>query len=158
MHVSIGVLLFFVCLFSAVPTAYGSSQARVRTGAAGASIRHSHSNARSKPYLRNLYHSSQRHQILSPLSKARDGKHILMVISQVHYHWATVGTPVLLSMWETSSADIQSFLSMQLSPLWYSILWILATLVFPESQSCQTPPRFSDSHSLYSSLETLSRQ
>ena len=31
----------------------------------------------------NLHHSSQQHWILYPLSKARDGTHILMVPSQI---------------------------------------------------------------------------
>ena len=33
----------------------------------------------------NLYHSAWPHQILNPLSEARDGTHILMDTSQVHY-------------------------------------------------------------------------
>ena len=41
----------------------------------------------------NLPHSSQQHWILNPLNKARDGTHILMDISQVHYHRASVETP-----------------------------------------------------------------
>ena len=38
-------------------------------------------------------HSSERWQILKPLSKARDRIHIFTDISGVHYHWATTGTP-----------------------------------------------------------------
>ena len=49
-------LLFFFfpvfCLFRAAPSAYGSSQARDLTGAISASLRQSHSNARSEPRLR----------------------------------------------------------------------------------------------------------
>ena len=41
----------------------------------------------------HLYHSSWQCQILNPLSWARDGTHILMHTSQVHYHRATTGTP-----------------------------------------------------------------
>ena len=41
--------LFFV--FLAAPSAYGSSQARGRIGAVTVGLRHSHSNARSKPSL-----------------------------------------------------------------------------------------------------------
>ena len=33
----------------------------------------------------DLYHSSQQRQILNPLNEARDGTHILMDPSQVHY-------------------------------------------------------------------------
>ena len=40
-----------------------------------------------------LHHSLQQRQIPDPLSEARDQTCILMDISQVHYHWATIGTP-----------------------------------------------------------------
>ena len=35
--------------------------------------------------IRDLHHSSQQCQILNPLSEARDGNHILMDTSQVHF-------------------------------------------------------------------------
>ena len=38
---------------------------------------------------------SQQHRILNPLNEARDQTHILMDTSQVHYHWATAGTPAV---------------------------------------------------------------
>ena len=41
----------------------------------------------------NLRHSSWQHQNLNPLSRARDGTHILMDTSWVCYCWATIGTP-----------------------------------------------------------------
>ena len=41
----------------------------------------------------NLHHSSWHCWILNTLSKARDWTCILMDTSQVHYHWATAGTP-----------------------------------------------------------------
>ena len=48
-----GFFFFFVfCLFRAAPTAYGGSHARGLMGATAASLRHSHSNARSKLHLR----------------------------------------------------------------------------------------------------------
>ena len=43
----------------------------------------------------NLYHSSSRHQILNPLSNARDWTCILMDTSQIHFPWAMMGTPSL---------------------------------------------------------------
>ena len=39
---------------------------------------------RDPSHVCDLYHSSQQHQILNPLSKARDQTHILMDASQVH--------------------------------------------------------------------------
>ena len=75
---------FFFSLFKAVPVAYGSSQARGRIGAAGASLCHSHSNTRSELHLR-LHHSSWQPWILNPLSMARDETHILMDTSGLLY-------------------------------------------------------------------------
>ena len=37
----------------------------------------------------NLHHSSQQHQILNPLSEARDGTRILMNTSHIPFHCAT---------------------------------------------------------------------
>ena len=45
-------------------------------------------------YVCDLHNSSQQHQILNPLSEARDQTLILVDTIQVHYHWATVGTPI----------------------------------------------------------------
>ena len=42
---------FFFFFFRTASKAYGRSQARDRIGAAGAGLRHSHSNARSEPSL-----------------------------------------------------------------------------------------------------------
>ena len=42
---------FFVCLFRATPVAYGGSQAWGQVGTVATSLRHSHSNVRSKPCL-----------------------------------------------------------------------------------------------------------
>ena len=43
----------------------------------------------------SLHHSSQQHQILNPLSEARDQTCNLMVPSQIHFHCATMGTPTI---------------------------------------------------------------
>ena len=43
----------------------------------------------------DLHHSSWQCQILNPLSKARDRTPILTDTSQVCYHWATMGTPLI---------------------------------------------------------------
>ena len=41
----------------------------------------------------DLHHSSWQHRIPHPLSKPRDGTHILMDTSQIHFCCATTGTP-----------------------------------------------------------------
>ena len=43
----------------------------------------------------DLHHSSQQRQILNPLSKVRDRTCVLMETSQIRYHGATTGIPVL---------------------------------------------------------------
>ena len=53
----------------ATPTAYGSPQDKGLVGVADA----------------GLCHSSRQHQILNPLSRARDQTYILMDTSQVYY-------------------------------------------------------------------------
>jgi len=42
----------------------------------------------------NLHHRSRQHQILSPLSEARDQTCNLMVPSWIHFRCATTGTPM----------------------------------------------------------------
>ena len=76
---------FFFVFFRATPMAYGISQARGQIRAAAAGLHQSHSGARSSRIC-NLHHSSRQHQILNPMSEARDRTHNLMVISQVRYH------------------------------------------------------------------------
>ena len=77
-------ILFFLLFFlGATPTAYAGSQARSGSGAATASLHHSHSNAGSKPH--DLHHSSWQCQILNSLSGAGDRTHILKGTSWVHY-------------------------------------------------------------------------
>ena len=88
------VIFFFFFFFRAAPLAYGSSQARGWIGTAATGLCHSHSNAGSKLHC-DLHCSSQQLQILKPLSGARDGAWNLMDTSQIHYCWATMGTPIL---------------------------------------------------------------
>ena len=47
-HHNLSLFFLLFCLFRAAPMAYGGSQARGPIGAAAASLRHSHSNARSE--------------------------------------------------------------------------------------------------------------
>ena len=90
---SIFFFVFVFCLFRATPTAYGGSQARGPIGATAASLHHSPSNDRSKPCL--IHHSSQHHQILKPLSEAREWSHNLTGPSWICFRCATPGTPHL---------------------------------------------------------------
>ena len=45
-------------------------------------------------HIRDLHHSPWQHQILNPLSNARDQNRIFIDTNWVHYHWATTGSPV----------------------------------------------------------------
>ena len=58
--------------------------------------------ATATPDLSHVYdlcHSSWQHQILHPLSKVRDQTPVLTDNSQVHYLWATMGTPSNFIWW-----------------------------------------------------------
>ena len=88
------VLFCFVfLLFRAAPKAHGSYQARDWTGAAAASLHHSHSNMVSEPRLQPT-HSSWPRQSPDPLREARDQTSIFMDTSQIHFHCTTMETPM----------------------------------------------------------------
>ena len=90
-HGEKNIILFICLLFRAVPKAYGSSQARSWAEATTASLCHSHSNTGSR--VCDLHHSSSQCRIFNPLSEARNWNHILMDTGQIHFCWATTGTP-----------------------------------------------------------------
>ena len=92
----ISSFFFFFFLFRTAPMAYGSSQARDWIRAAAAGLHHSHSNVGSELYLWLTP------QLPTRLNEARDRTCVLLDTSQIHYCWATKGTPdVFLSMlWE----------------------------------------------------------
>ena len=71
---------FVFALFRATPVAYGGSKARglIRTTVV------------------SLYHNSQQHQILNPLSEARDRTRKLMVPSRIHFRCTTTGTSIII--------------------------------------------------------------
>ena len=79
---SIWLFLFCFFFFRAVPTAYGSSQARGLIRAVATSLYHSHSNARFECVC-DLHHNSRHCQMLNPLREARNLTHFLMAISHV---------------------------------------------------------------------------
>ena len=62
---------FFFLLFRAAPVAYGGSQA-------SGPIRATATATPDLSHVYDLHHSSQQHQMLNPLSKARDGTCVLM--------------------------------------------------------------------------------
>ena len=68
--------------FRATPMAYGGSQARGQIGAVAARLYHSHSYVGSKPHLRPTLEPTAM-LVINPLSKARDGTHVLRGTSQV---------------------------------------------------------------------------
>ena len=70
-------LLFFFLIFMPVPVAYGGSQVRGQIGAGAAGLHHSHSKAGSEPHLQPML-QLWKHQILNPLSEARDQTCIFM--------------------------------------------------------------------------------
>ena len=85
-------LFLFFCLFRATPVAYGGSQARVylelqlpvyTTATATWDLSR----------ICNLHQSSRQHQILNPLSEARDQTRNHMVPSRIHFRCTTMGTP-----------------------------------------------------------------
>ena len=80
---------FFFFFFRAVPTAYGGSQARSQIGAIAASLHYSHSNSGSEPRLRPTAHSN------AGSLTHRDRICVLMDTSQIHFCWATSGTPFI---------------------------------------------------------------
>ena len=71
-----------------------------------------------------LHHSSTQLQILNPLSKARDGIHILMDTSQIHFCCPTIGTPFLLCKRTISNSQSHLMIS------YFSILSFLKKLWF----------------------------
>ena len=83
---SICVFFFLFCLsvFSrATPMASGGSQATSLIRAVATSLRQSHSNTGSEPWVYNLHYSSWQYRILNPLSEARDRTHNSMVPSRI---------------------------------------------------------------------------
>ena len=85
-------LFIYLLTFRATSVAYGGSQLRGPVGATAVSLHHSHSNIGSKPHLWSLQHSPQQHQILNPLSQAKDHTRTLLVSCWVRCGCARMGT------------------------------------------------------------------
>ena len=133
--------LFFFFLYRAAPVVYGSSQARVWMGAVAAGLHHSHSNL-DPSCICDLHHSSWKHQILNPLGEARDWTQILVDTRQVHYRWATMGTPVVRFLthchhsWNYNRI-IFIFTGTIFEPIWPERItkWVPTVFLLPEHRS-----------------------
>ena len=79
--------------FGATPAAYGGSQARGWIRAIAVGLHATATETADPSRFCNLHHSSWQHSILNPLSKARNWICVLMDTSQIHFCWATTGTP-----------------------------------------------------------------
>ena len=88
------IFLSFV-LFRAAPSAHGGSQARGPIKVTAAGLHHSNSNAQYE-WVWDLHHSSQQHQIINPLSEARDLTRNLMDASRIRLPCAMTGAPLFL--------------------------------------------------------------
>ena len=65
-----------------------------------------------------LYHSSRQHQILNPLSKARDRTHNLMVPSWVRFRCAMTGTPGSTFLICSYGLELTDLTLLIINPLW----------------------------------------
>ena len=82
------MLFCFFLLFRAVPVAYGSFQAGVKSELQ--LLAYATATATPDPSrVWDLHHSSRQCRISDPLSEARDRTCILMDTSRFHYHWVT---------------------------------------------------------------------
>ena len=83
---------FFFWLFSVAPEAYGGSQDGVKWELQ--LLAYTTATATPDPScFCNLHHSSPQHEILNPLSEARDWTCNPMLPSWIYFHWAMMGTP-----------------------------------------------------------------
>ena len=65
-------------------------------------------------YICNLHCNLWQHQILNPLSEARDRTCVLKDTSQIRFHWATTGTPLPL----TFNPSIHTSIPLLIFPFW----------------------------------------
>ena len=100
--------VLLVLLFRATLIACGCSRPRGQIGAAAAGLRHSHSNEGSESH---MWPTPQLTATLDPWPTewARDQTHILMDISQIHFHCTTKGIPAL-AVWTEAGQVHDRFL------------------------------------------------
>ena len=158
-------IFFHFIFFRGAPTAYGSSQARGWVKAAAAGLHHSHSNTRSRSKLR-LRPTPSSGQCSD---RGQGSNRVLMVTSQVHYHWAMTGTPTsfdslntvflrakvffyfdevqFITLWVPCPRTLPSPMSWRYSPLPFSKCFIVLHFIFKSlirSSRCGTVDNESD--------------
>ena len=92
------LLWLYFFLFTATPAAYGSSRARDWTGAAAGAYD-------TATAMLDPSHICNLHQILNPLSEAKDWTHILMDTSRFLTRWATTRDS---KSWMSKSKDYEN--------------------------------------------------
>ena len=101
--------LFLFCFFRAAPAAYAGSQVKGQLRATASKLFYNtaatlHCSCHPTPQLPSYITATatqgwsriatwRQCQILNPLSEVREQTGVFMDTGQVHYHWATVGTP-----------------------------------------------------------------
>ena len=76
----------------------------------------------------NLHPSSRQHQILNPLSRARDRIHNLVVSSRIHFRCATTGTPKTSKLLSCSYSFSNFKINSSEFPSWLSRVSSLALI------------------------------
>ena len=86
------IVIIIIFVLGGHTLAYGGSQARGRIGVTAASL-YPATATPDPSHVFDLQHSSWQHQIINPLSKARDQTHNLKVPRWIRFCCATMGTP-----------------------------------------------------------------
>ena len=106
-HLKKFFLIYFIfCLFRAILTTYGGSQAKGWIGAAAANLHHSHSNARFEP--QSVTYTTAHCNTGSLTHWARPGikPESSWILVGFRNHWAIMGTPLLPFWSEFCTAEI----------------------------------------------------
>ena len=103
MLLSIIFLLFLFYFFKGCTHDIWKFPVSGQIGAAAASLHHSHSNKGSEPHLwpKPQLTSVQGNTKSSTLSRAKDQIHNFLDTGQIHYHWATTGTPIIFLLYNS---------------------------------------------------------
>ena len=119
----------FFFLFRAALAAYTGSQARGPIRAVAPAYTTATATA-DLSCICDLHHSLRQHQFPKTLSEARDQTHILMDISQVYFHWATMGTWGFFFFFNSTLGLIYSLISLSLKSHWSFYLYYFLSSIF----------------------------